>query len=236
LRALASEEGLELFDGALAAGEALMLPVPLDLTALRAQARTGALPALFGDLVRVSKRRSSEEGRSLARRLAVTPEAEREEMVIDLVRAQIATVLGHASPEAIDTQRAFKELGFDSLTAVELRNRLNTATGLRLPATLVFDYPTTSAVASYLLGELAPNGVVTGLPVEAELDKLELMLSSIASDDAERTKITARLQALLFGFGEPSTDGDAGTADGVDLEAATDDEMFELIDRELGGP
>ena len=155
LRALASEEGLQLFDGALDAGDALMLPIPLDLTALRAQARMGVLPALFGDLVRVPARRASEEGRSLARRLAVTPESEREGIVLELVRAQVATVLGHASSEVIDTQRAFKDLGFDSLTAVELRNRLDATTGLRLPATLVFDYPTTSAVAGYLLGEVS---------------------------------------------------------------------------------
>ena len=148
LRALSSEEGLELFDRALGAGEALMLPVPLDLAALRAQARMGVLPALFAGLVRVPARRFGEQGASLARRLAGTPEAEREGVVLELVRAQVATVLGHASPEAIDTQRTFKELGFDSLTAVELRNRLNAVTGLRLPATLVFDYPTTAAVAS----------------------------------------------------------------------------------------
>jgi polyketide synthase 12 len=157
LRVLSSEEGLELFDGALDAGEALMLPIHLDLKALRAQARMGVPPALFGDLVRVPTRRSSEQGASLARRLATVPETEHEGMVFDLVRAQVATVLGHVSPETIDTQRSFKELGFDSLTAVELRNRLGAVTGLRLPATLVFDHPTTSAVASYLLGEASPD-------------------------------------------------------------------------------
>jgi polyketide synthase 12/candicidin polyketide synthase FscB len=153
--ALSSERGLELFDSALRAGEALMLPIPLDLTALRTQARIGVLPAMLSGLVRVPRRRSSEHGASLARRLAMTPEAERESLVLELVKAQVSTVLGHASPEAIDPQRTFKELGFDSLTAVELRNRLNATIGLRLPATLVFDYPTTSAVTAHLLGEFS---------------------------------------------------------------------------------
>jgi acyl transferase domain-containing protein/acyl carrier protein len=235
LRMLSAEEGLRLFDSALGGERAVMLPIPLELTALRAQARMGALPPLFGDLVRVSTRRSSEQDASLARRLATTPEAEREGVVLELVRAHVATVLGHASPETIDAQRTFKELGFDSLTAVELRNRLNMATGLRLPATLVFDYPTPAAVARHLLCDLAQDGMVTSLPVEAELDRLELMLSSTASDDVERTKITARLQALLLGLGDRSIDEDAGTVDDADLESATDDEMFDLIDRELGG-
>ena len=105
--------------------------------------------------MRAPARRDSEQGASLARRLADDPRGRARGVVLELVRAQVATVLGHASPEAIDTQRAFKEIGFDSLTAVELRNRLNAATGLRLPATLVFDYPTHSAVTTYLLGELS---------------------------------------------------------------------------------
>ncbi len=155
LRVLPSGEGLHLFDGALDADEALMLPIRLDLMALRAQARMGVLPALFSDLVRVSTRRASDAGGSLARRLAVTPEVEHEGIVLELVRAQVATILKYASPEAVDTQRTFKELGFDSLTGVELRNHLSAATGLRLPATLVFDYPTIAAASSHLLGEFS---------------------------------------------------------------------------------
>jgi candicidin polyketide synthase FscB len=171
--ALSSEQGLELFDDALDAGEALMLPIPLDFGALRAQARIGVLPAMLAGLVRAPRRRSSEQSASLARRLAATPEAGRAGVVLELVRAQIAIVLGHASPEAIDAQRSFKELGFDSLTAVELRNRLNVTTGLRLPVTLVFDYPTASAVASNLLDKLsgAQSSVVKPSAARRELDE-----------------------------------------------------------------
>ena len=153
--ALASGHGLELFDLAVRAGEALVVAMPLDLRILRAQARMGVLPTAFAGLVPMPARRSSEHGASLARRLAARPEAEREGLVLDLVRAQVAGVLGHASPERVDAQAAFKELGFDSLTAVELRNRLNVVTGLRLPATLVFDYPTSAAVARRLLEEVS---------------------------------------------------------------------------------
>jgi acyl carrier protein len=227
LRALRPEEGVQLFDDALDAGEALVLPVPLDLRALRAQARMGVLPALLGDLVRVPTRRSSDEGRSLALRLAGTPEAEREVIVLALVRAQVTTVLGHASSEAIDPQRTFKELGFDSLAAVELRNRLSAAAGLRLPATLVFDYPTPAALASYLLGEVAQDG--TAAPGDAEFERLEFVLPSIASDDGERARITTRLQALLSQL-DHFQQGDGGVAVAQQIDLASDDELFRYLD------
>jgi polyene macrolide polyketide synthase len=233
---LASQEGLELFDRALASGETLVIPVRLDGRELRAEARRGVLPQLLRGLAPRSLRRAdaTTSGGSFASRLAATPQPEREGVLLEVVRAQVAAVLGHASPEAIDVQRAFKELGFDSLAAIELRNGLNQTTGLHLPATLVFDYPTPVAVAGHLLGEFAQNGTITGLPVEAELDKLELMLSSMASEGAERTKVTARLQTLILGLSDSHIGGDADIAADADLESATDDEMFDLIDRELG--
>ena len=147
--AMSSEEGLGLFDAACASGESLLVPIRLDMSTVRSYARQGSLPALLSGLVRVpSKRKSSG---SLARRLAGVPEADRHSVLLELVRSEVALVLGHSSSGAIDPDRAFKDLGFDSLAAVELRNRLNTITGLRLPATLVFDYPNSSQIARYLL-------------------------------------------------------------------------------------
>ncbi len=144
------ERGLELFDAALAADAAHSVGAQLDFAALRAQARAGLLAPLMHALLGPPARRAAERDGLLARRLAETPEERRDAVVLDLVRADVASVLGHATPDAVDVELAFKELGFDSLAAVELRNRLGQASGLRLPATLVFDYPTPVAVARFL--------------------------------------------------------------------------------------
>ncbi len=170
-RALSKQEGLELFDAACMLNEPLVVPMRINTASVHAQARAGMLSPLLSGLIRVSSQRTAQHG-LLARRLAAISEPEREGVVLELLRGQVAAVLGHASPEAIDPQRAFKELGFDSLAAVELRNRLNTATGLRLPATMVFDYPSPSALASYLVG------AVEGLHVRAPV-----ALSVVAADE-----------------------------------------------------
>ncbi|MFE2031589.1 type I polyketide synthase, partial [Streptomyces hygroscopicus] len=137
--ALSAAEGLELFDAAYRADEALLVPMSLDMAALRAQAGSGALPPLFRGLVRSPARRTAEGAAvsgALARRLAGLDAAEQLDVVLDLVRTNVATVLGYAGPETIDPDRSFRELGFDSLTAVELRNALGAVSELRLPATL----------------------------------------------------------------------------------------------------
>ncbi|MEV4384017.1 beta-ketoacyl synthase N-terminal-like domain-containing protein, partial [Streptosporangium sp. NPDC049644] len=151
---LAPEQGLALFEAAVRSGERVVAPVRLDLSVLRAQPE---IPPLLRKLVR--GRRRSAAGRSAAastllRRLAPLAEAERAEVLLDVVRTEVAIVLGHVSADTVEVWREFRELGFDSLTSVDLRNRLNGATGLRLPSTLVFDYPTPALLAEYLLAEL----------------------------------------------------------------------------------
>ncbi|MEV4383557.1 SDR family NAD(P)-dependent oxidoreductase, partial [Streptosporangium sp. NPDC049644] len=152
--ALSLEQGLALFEAATALEHALLVPVRLEPSALRTQ---GDVPALLRGLVR-GGRRSAASGSvvaaTLLQRLAPLAVAERTEVLVDLVRTEVAVVLGYASPDTVEVRREFRELGFDSLTAVELRNRLNGATGLRLPSTLVFDYPTPALLAEYLLAEL----------------------------------------------------------------------------------
>ncbi|MGM1059256.1 SDR family NAD(P)-dependent oxidoreductase, partial [Saccharothrix sp. Mg75] len=156
--ALTVEEGLALFDAALAAGTPVAVPVKLDLPVLRAAARTSPLPSVLGALVRTPARRTAksgaEQGSSLARKLAALTEAEQDRELLDLVRTQVALVLGHVTAGTVEPSRGFLDLGFDSLTAVELRNRLGAATGLRLPATVIFDHPSPVALAGYLRTEL----------------------------------------------------------------------------------
>ncbi|MCO8306908.1 beta-ketoacyl reductase, partial [Streptomyces sp. RKCA-744] len=145
VKAMSAEEGLALFDTATAGSAATVLPMRLDLAALQRQGPE--LPPLVRGLVRPARRvAASGAGSSdLVRRLAGRTEPERERLLVDLVRSEAAAALGHAGAEAVGAERAFNELGFDSLTAVELRNRLGAVTGLRLPATLVFDYPRPAA-------------------------------------------------------------------------------------------
>ncbi|NUT98660.1 MAG: SDR family NAD(P)-dependent oxidoreductase, partial [Saccharothrix sp.] len=156
VRPLSTEDGLELFDQALAAPEAALVPIRLDLAALRDQGP--ALSSVLRGLVRVPNRRQVEAGAAaasdLVSRLAGRGVEERRKELLDVVRTQVAVVLGHSDGSAVGAAKAFKELGFDSLTAVEFRNRLNAVVGLRLPATLIFDYPNPTALAEHLDAEL----------------------------------------------------------------------------------
>ncbi|MBE1502218.1 polyketide synthase 12 [Amycolatopsis lexingtonensis] len=147
---LTSELGLALFDRAVAADQAVLAPVKLELAALRRQPVT---PALLHGLLPPARRQAAAAvaKSSFADRLAGLSADDRTRQVLELVRGLVAGVLGYGSAAAVEPARAFKELGFDSLTALELRNRLAAETGLRLPATLVFDHPNPQALTQYVV-------------------------------------------------------------------------------------
>ena len=156
--ALTATQGLELFDRARAAARPLLMPVGLGAAALRAQARAGTLPRLLCGLVPAAARRASEAESSLARRLEELPEAKWDGAITALVREQVATVRGYDSPNAVDLELSFDDLGLSSLDAIELRNHLTRATGLRFPSTLIFDHPTPAAVVRYVRSRIQHGG------------------------------------------------------------------------------
>jgi NADP-dependent 3-hydroxy acid dehydrogenase YdfG/acyl carrier protein len=231
IRALSADQGLRLYDAALALGGPLFLLAGIDVAGIRKQARAGLLPVLLRGLVRDVAPRTASAG-SLARRLADVTEAEREELVVEIVRAETAAVLGHASSTAIDPQRTFQDLGFDSLTAVELRNSLNAVTGLRLAATLVFDYPRPVQVAGHILEQIGRGGSKPEALVDADIDTLAARLVTIAEDERERGRIASRLQALVDEFRGMSSAED-GALVAQRIQSASAEEVLDFIDREL---
>ncbi|MFF1630612.1 beta-ketoacyl reductase, partial [Streptomyces sp. NPDC058272] len=245
---ITSAQGMELFDAALASGLAGAVPLPLDTAALKA--RGPELPSLLRGLVRTPVRRAAADsvpaadasGPSLSHRLAGLTAEEQEDMLVDLVRAEVATTLDYGDAHAVDGRRGFKELGIDSLTAVELRNRLNKTTGLRLPATLVFDHPNPLAVAHLLRTELAPEEGDSVAPVTAPSGNamaepdIRKMLTALPIDrlrgsglldelvklaEAEAVTGSAASGGTASGAGG-SGSGSATNADGTDTNADTD--------------
>jgi short-subunit dehydrogenase/acyl carrier protein len=170
---------------------------------------------------------------ALEQRLAGLPHAEQVRVVLELIRGEAAAVLGLPSTETVTARRPFRELGFDSLTAVELRNRLRAVTGMPLPATLVFDHPTPAVLAGYLRAEIRHDEATVKDPVFTGLDQLESALSCLAEDSSARAEVTVRLQTILSRW--LSTQDPASTeAITSRLSSATADEVLSFIDTEFG--
>ncbi|WP_103964805.1 type I polyketide synthase [Nonomuraea solani] len=244
LRELDTESGLRHFDAAVSGDAPVVLAVDVDTDALSGQ----PVPPVLRGLVAAPARRRAAAGTpateaSLTERLSGLLPAEQRRILLDLVRSHVAAVLGHAGVDAIVAERAFAELGFDSLTAVELRNRLAAAAGLRLPATLVFDHPNPEALVTFLLEELDPEHADPARAVLDELERLEATMAEPLAEappgQADVEAVAARLEALARRWREAHrrTDGNGAPRDQVrDFAAATDEELFAVLDSELGGP
>ena len=244
--ALSAGEGLALFDSALSesalsesalsAADAVLLPLHVEGSLLTGQADLDRVPALLRGLVQAPDHRTAEPVRAdpaavLKERLAVAvSEADQNAIVLDLVIPHVAAVLGYGSTAPIKARREFQELGFDSLTAIELRNRLTAATGQRLSATLIFDYPTPALLADHLRLQITRDGVSPAARALDEIGKLERLVRNVDDGDGARADLAIRVRALLAAL-EGSQD--QATADG-DLETATAENIFELLDQELG--
>ncbi|MET7683478.1 type I polyketide synthase [Streptomyces sp. NPDC005423] len=170
-------------------------------------------------------------GSAFVTELAGKPEAEQTRALLDLVRGKVAALLGYDSPQELEPTRAFEDLGFDSVAAVELRSRLVEATGANLPSTMVFDHATPTALAAFLRTELLPDGD-GHTDVLAELDRFENLAAALDPEQIRAARLTSRLQTLLGRL----TDLQGGTGEHVrdQLESASADDVFAFIDQELG--
>jgi NAD(P)-dependent dehydrogenase (short-subunit alcohol dehydrogenase family) len=239
---LSTARGLQLFDAAVGLGRAHLVPVTLDPAALRGPTDAGEpVPALFRSLVRAPRRRAAADTvrtapAGLADRLARMPVPERRRTLLELVRTHAAAVLGHATPETIGADRPFREVGFDSLTAVELRNRLGTATGMRLPATAVFDHPTPGELAAHLATRLgAGQPEPPALPADdvlTEVERLAARLESVPKGSLDPAGLGETLHALARRL--TALAGPSGGEVTDKLHDASAEDVFDFIDNDLG--
>lgn len=236
LAPMTTEQALDLFDAALDSPHAVLAPARLDLAGASPEA---VAPVLRG-LVRARPGRGPATGTdgpaALLRRLAGKPPAEQQRLLLALVRSTAAAVLGHPDAESIRPRTGFMDSEFDSLGAIELRNRLNAATGLRLPTTVVFDQPTPVALAAHLRELLAPAPAEPEPPAApdllAELDRLEASFARTAPGAETRGQAVDRLAALLSALGgRPAA---AGEDIAEQISAVSNDDIFDFIDNELG--
>jgi acyl carrier protein len=244
LAEMPSDQGLALLDAALAA-TGPVLAARWDLAGVRAQAQAGGdIPAVLRGMVRqprptpapaaagqapALKAQQAPAADGLAAQLAGLGRASAAAAVQDLVQMQVAAALGHDSVAAIDLDTPFTELGIDSLTGVELRNRLSKQTGLRLPATLVFNEPTVTGLSRYLLRELVPTSLPPDQVLQQALAQVAEHLNGADAQPQERDQVMVVLQKAMAQFGGPGDDGDPLASLGLN----SDEEMLDFIDNQL---
>jgi NADPH:quinone reductase-like Zn-dependent oxidoreductase/acyl carrier protein len=221
--AMPAADALALLDAALAGGRPAVVAATLDLTP------DGIRPPILADLSTAFPPAADRavDPPSLAARLTGKDGAEQHRLLLDLVRGTAATVLGRDDPDRIRPTEVFKELGFDSLAAVEFRNRIGVATGLRLPPTLTFDHPTPASLADHLRERFATPDPPPASAAGHVVERIEELVAALEPADAERVEVAARLRELLWRL-EAAPHGDA--------DDDTDDDLIAALESELGSP
>ncbi|MGW6118091.1 type I polyketide synthase [Nocardia sp. NPDC055165] len=225
---LTDDDGMALFDNALSTGRALAVPARLDLTALGSLGDVDEMPAMLRSLLRGPRRAAgggSDESAKLLSSLTGQEPAEQERIILGVIRSHAAAVLGHASAEAVPADTAFTDLGFDSLGAVEFRNRLEAATGAKLRTTIVFDYPNATALASYLRTEIAPVDD-PGARIAGQLDAVAAGCAGVELPPERVEELLLRINDLVR-----TLRGDSARDLVDNIDGADDDALFDLIDQ-----
>ncbi|WP_374202691.1 SDR family NAD(P)-dependent oxidoreductase [Amycolatopsis sp. GM8] len=226
IRSTPATTGLELFDRSVADTRALLVPVLFDTRAMNN--RNGELPDILADLVPAKPKREHRAGPALPERIAGLAEDSARDLVADTVRARIAEVLGLDPAARVPDDRGLFDLGLDSLTAVELRNKLGADMGLRLPATLLFDQPAARDLVDFLLARCGPG------PVEVfDAPALDGWVASAAGKPDGDERRAEFVRALKTALGTLERPADAGGEPFFGMDSASDDEIFGLLDREL---
>ncbi|MGC4984763.1 type I polyketide synthase [Streptomyces sp. DT193] len=236
ITAMPTSEALALFDAALADGKPALVPAHLDLSVLRAK-DADEVPPLLRDLVEGGRprrtRASTADDSGPAQwgaRLAGRPAAQARATVLEWVREQVAVVFGHPSGASVDVDEAFTRLGSDSLIAVELCNRLNASTGLRLPSTIVFSYPTPRELSDHISDLLRPEADTE--PARADDDAaIREVLRTVSIDSLRSAGV---LELVLACAETPASDGTAPAADETaDADGLSDLDLEALVELAL---
>jgi polyketide synthase 12 len=223
--------GLDLFDAAFSQDRAVVVPALLDLRARTARGTAPAILRAVARPVRQARRMTrAKEDTTLDERLAGLPAASQRAVLLELILSEAAAVLGHSTSADLQADQPFNDLGFKSLTAVELRNRLAKVSGLRLPTALIFDQPTPAELAAYLQTRLFPAGADCVPTVLKDLERLDGALEALSWDEQARASIGPRLREFLARW----NDRPDGTA--PDLQSMTDEELLAAVEAELGSP
>ncbi|APE34784.1 hypothetical protein BOX37_13450 [Nocardia mangyaensis] len=232
-QAMPTPLALSVYDAARLLGRPHTLTTAIDIGALRTASGLAELPPLLRGLLTTRRRvdtRGFDAG-ALAKKLVGLSEKDQYTVVLDLIKSHIAAVLGHSGPDVVDADQKFLDMGFDSLSAVELRNRLKaTAGGAKMSTTVIFDYPTPASLAEFIRGQITPKDDELTEPILTEIDLLLGRLAEVHPNRTVPSTAVDRILAGVRGLHAAPKDSEPLTLSATDLDTADDDAIIALLD------